>query len=306
MKFLRVFLGFLIVMIIAGLLAYYFFQPFTSLEFIPNGGNSNFSINSSVPMDMLFYPNLRYSTPDITYNIDMSLCTLQKQDDMVRAFDIIQNLTILKFSQTDSNPDIQVTCDSKVVVDANYFVAGEGGPSKIIKSGDLNVIVNGEILLLRDSNCPNPNVATHELLHALGFNHSINSNNIMYPVTTCRETIGEDIPVLINTLYSVPSYSDLSFENISAAVHGRYLDTNFTVVNHGLIGSGNSEVIISSNGNEISRETIQPLDIGTGIIFTSQNILLKDINIAELDYTLQSDFNEISKANNQLVLKIKN
>lgn len=293
-------------MIIAGLLAYYWLLPFNSLEFIPNGGNFNFSLNSSVPMDMLFYPNLRYASPDISYNIDMSLCTLQKQDDMVKAFGIIQNLTTLKFSQTDFNPDIQVTCDSKVVVDANYFVAGEGGPSKITKSGDLNVIDNGEILLLRDSNCPNPNIAIHELLHALGFNHSINSNNIMYPVTNCRQTIGDDIPALINTLYSVPSYSDLSFENVSAAIHGRYLDTNFTIVNHGLIKSGTSEVIISGDGNEINREAIQPLDVGTGIIFTSQNILLKDPNISELEYNLQSDFNEISKANNQLALKIKN
>jgi len=306
MKFLKGFLGFLIFLIVFGLLAYYWLLPFNSLDFIPNGGNSNFSINSSVPMDMLFYPNLRYASPDISYNIDMSLCTLQKQDDMVRAFDTIQNLTILKFSQTESNPDIQITCDSKVVVDANYFVAGEGGPSNIIKSGDLNVIEKGEILLLRDSNCQTPNVAIHELLHALGFNHSINQNNIMYPVTTCRQTIGQDIPSLINTLYSVPSYSDLSFENVSATVHGRYLDTNFTIVNHGLIKSGDSEMIISADGNEISRETIQPLDVGTGIIFISQNTLLKNTNIAELEYTLQSDFSEISTANNQLVLKIKN
>lgn len=281
-------------------------MPFNLIEFTPNSGNSNFNLNSSVPMDMLFYPNLRYSYPDISYNIDMTLCTLQKQDDMLRAFDMIQNMTILRFQQTNSNPDISITCDDKVVVEENYFVAGEGGPVKIIKSGDFNVIKEGKILLLKDSKCPNPNIAIHELLHALGFNHSQNGNNMMYPVTDCSQTVGDDIPALINTLYSVPPYSDLAIGNASAIIHGRYLDTNFSIVNHGLIDSGNSEMIISSNGVEIKREAIQPLEVGTGIAFTFANIQLKNTNVNELEYNLQSDFSEISKANNQIILKIKN
>jgi hypothetical protein len=281
-------------------------MPLTQIEFFPSSGNSNFSLNSSVPMEMLFYPNLRYASPNISYNIDMSLCTLQKQDDMMRALDIIQNLTVLRFSQTNSNPDILITCDDKVVVEENYFVAGEGGPVNITRSGDFNVIQEGKILLLKDSNCPNPNIATHELLHALGFKHSENKNNIMYNITTCGETIGEDIPALMNTIYSVPSYPDLALKNASAIIHGRYLDTNISIANNGLIASGSSEMIISAGGAEIDRETIMPLNVGSGIAFTFKNIHLQNTDITELEYNLQYDSNEIGKANNQIILKIKN
>lgn len=128
----------------------------------------------------------------------------------------------------------------------------------------------------------------------------------MYPVTKCSETIGDDIPELINALYSVPSYSDLTFGETSAFVHGRYLDTNITIVNNGLIKSGSSELTISSGGKEIDKQTIDALEIGTGITFFFKNIQTGTININELDYELQSDFNEISKDNNLLKLKIKN
>jgi hypothetical protein len=306
MKVLGAILGFFTAVLILGLLAYYLFMPFNLIEFTPNSGNFNFSLNSSVPMEMLFYPNLRYASSSISYNIDMSLCTLQKQDDMMRALDIIQNLTILKFYSAVSGADILITCDEKVVVNENYFVAGEGGPTDITRSGNFNVIHEGKILLLKESKCPNPNIATHELLHALGFNHSRNENNIMYPVTTCRETIGEDIPALINALYSVPSYPDLILENASAIIHGRYLDTNISIANNGLIDSGNSELIILGDNSEIMREAIAPLNAGGGIAFTFKNIHVQNTGITELEYILQYDSDEIDKANNQINLKIKN
>ncbi len=306
MKIMRLVLGFFILVVILGAIAYYLFMPFTSIEFFPGSANSNFSLNSSLPAEMLFYPNLRYASSDISYNIDMTLCTLEKQDDMVRAFGIIQNRTVLKFYPVNSNADITVTCDEKVVVDENYFVAGEGGPVNITQSGSFNVIRSGKILLLKESNCPNPNIAIHELLHALGFNHSQNENNIMYPVTTCDEAISDDIPALINNLYSVPSYPDLSLQNVSAIIHGKFLDTNITIVNNGLRDAESSELVISAAGAEIKREAITPLDLGTGISFVFRNIQMQNTNIAELDYSLQYDFNEIDKANNQVKLKIKN
>lgn len=297
----------LFVLLVLGLIAFYWMMPFNSIDFFPSsGGNSNFSLDSSIPSEMQFYPNLRYPSSEISYDIDMSLCTLKKQDDMLRAFEIIENLTVLDFYPDNSNPDIAITCDDKVVVQKEYFVAGEGGPVNITRSGDLNVITEGKILLLKESNCENPNVATHELLHSLGFNHSTNRNNILYPVTSCGETIGEDIPEWINELYSIPSYSDLSFGETSAKIDGRYLDTNITILNVGLIRSGSAELVISSSGDEITRQDISSLDVGSGITYFFGNIRLENTDIDGLDYRIEASFSEIDKANNQIELKIKN
>ncbi len=253
---------------------------------------------------MQFYPNLRYPSSNISYSINSSVCSLQRQDDMKRAFSAIENVTSLTFYQTDVDPEISVTCDEKVIVNETYFIAGEGGPVNITQSGPYNIITQGKVLLLRDSECPNPNIAIHELLHALGFMHSSNPNNIMYPVTSCDETIGQDIPNLINNLYSISSYPDLLFTNISAFIHGRYLDTNFSVSNNGLVDAPQSEVIISADGNQIEQETMNPIDIGGGINFVFKNIFIPEINVNDLEYTIQSNFTELNNSNNQINLTV--
>ena len=66
------------------------------------------------------------------------------------------------------------------------FIAGEGGPSNITKSGDFSVITHGSILLIKESKCERPNIAIHELLHALGFDHSENPNNHSNPLRALR------------------------------------------------------------------------------------------------------------------------
>jgi hypothetical protein len=305
MAWLKVMLGFLFGVIVFSLLSLYWFMPFNSIEFSTTPVNSNFSLNSSTLSQMQFYPNLRYPSYNLSYNIDSRLCNLQKQDDMKRAFNIIQNLTVLNFYPVNSNPEIAVSCDSKIIVNENYFVAGEGGPVNISRTDDFNVIIQGKILLLKDSNCPNPNIAIHELLHALGFNHSINQNNIMYPITNCEQTIGQDIPELIDILYSTPSYSDLSFKNATAIIHGRYLDTNISISNNGLNDSANADLIISADGNQIDKEKISPIPIGGGITYQFKNLWVPSLNVNELEYQINANFSELNKNDNQIRLEIK-
>ncbi|MFZ1971072.1 MAG: matrixin family metalloprotease [Candidatus Nanoarchaeia archaeon] len=305
MRWARAVLGFLSIFLVLGLLSLYWFDPFSSDQFLSTTPiNSNFSINSSSQMQ--FYPNLRYPSPNISYNVDSSLCSLQRQDDMRRALSIIENATNLTFYQTNINPEISITCDNKIIVNKSYFIAGEGGPVNITQDGPFNVINEGQVLLLRDSNCPMPNIATHELLHALGFAHSSNPGNIMYPITSCDQTLGQDIPNLINNLYSIPTYPDLQFENVSAFVHGRYLDTNLTIVNYGLESSQLSEVIISADGNEISKSAVDPIDIGSGINFDFKNIFVPNIDTNEIEYTIHSNFTELNNSNKQVKLTINN
>ncbi len=237
---LRLILTFVFVLIMI-LLVIFYFIPFNVINFEAKSGNYNFSIIQG-ENQMQFYPNMRFPDSDLSYKI--SDCPLQKIDDMEFAFDIMENLTSLRFNQVSNNEEISITCEEKIKINNRLFIAGEGGPTNITKAGDFYVIFNGEILLIRESECPKPNVALHELFHVLGFEHSINQENIMYNITNCDQTIGDDMTQLINKLYSVQNYPDLTFENVSAVMSGRFIDVNMTVFNIGLNDAEKSKIII--------------------------------------------------------------
>ena len=305
MSLVKVLLGSIFTLLVITLLGIYWFAPFNSTQFfIKSPQNGNFSINSSVYSNMQFYPNMRYPSSNISYEINTTLCNLQRQNNMKRALKRIENLTVLTFYPVSSNPEISITCDNKIVVDKSYFIAGEGGPTNITQTKKFSIIHHGEVLLLRDSNCPVPNVATHELLHALGFAHSKNPNNVMYPVTSCSQTIGQDIPNLINQLYSYPSRPDLAIENVSATIKGRYIDANVTITNEGLIDAGPSTLFISSKNRKIKAEQIAPLPVGSGITFSFAN-LLAPITVNQLDFSIFANFSELEKSNNKIELILK-
>jgi hypothetical protein len=127
----------------------------------------------------------------------------------------------------------------------------------------------------------------------------------MYNTSKCNQNIGQDIVDKINELYSSPSYPDLTFENVSAIMHGKYLDTNITIRNHGLKDSEKTKLIISS-GEKIIKETeIDSLKIGYGITMSLNNILVPKINIQELKFLIDSNFSELKKNNNEIKLEIK-
>ncbi|MDP2628969.1 MAG: matrixin family metalloprotease, partial [Nanoarchaeota archaeon] len=239
----KLFLSLVFSLVVVSLLVFYWFIPFGNVEFSFKPVNSNFSINSSGFEGMQFYNNMRYSDSKISYRISES-CSLQKKNDAERALNIISEKTTLIFYSVSSEEEISISCNEENQVKGGLFVAGEGGPTSIIKSGNFNVILKGEILLIRDTSCQNPNVAIHEFFHALGFEHSDNKKNIMYPISDCNQVIGDDNIALINNIYSFKSVPDLSFENVSATMKGKYLDANITIRNRGLKNSESSKLII--------------------------------------------------------------
>ncbi len=279
----------------------FYFIPFGTITFSSKTGNYNFSIGN-ISGDMQFYPNMRFPSNEISYKI--SDCNLQKQDDMEFAFEIMENLTPLRFYPSN-NEEITITCEERNRVDNGLFIAGEGGPTNITVAGNFNVITYGEILLIKESGCEKPNVALHELLHVLGFKHSSNPENIMYNVTSCAEIVGEDMIQLINSLYSIESNPDLAFEEASASMSGRFLSINFTVINVGLKNSEKSRVDFYADKNLIKKVDLESLEIGSGRIITMQNIFVTQLNVDELELSINSTFNEISKENNKLILEIK-
>lgn len=294
-------------LIVITLLVFYWFFPFNTIEFytdFDSNNNFNFSLNNLETKNMQFYEAMRFPTSEISYRIDK--CPLYKKNYIEQGFDIISNVTILKFYPVPDNEEISATCEERSKTQGRFFIAGEGGPVEITKTQNFNVIFHGEVLLIKESKCKKPNVALHEILHALGFDHSYNPNNIMYNVTKCSRVISEDMINKINYLYSFPSYSDLSFENVSANMHGKYLDTNISIRNHGLKDSESATLKIYADEKFIKEFELNKIKVGYGTTLYLKNILILKINVNELRYSIESNFDELNKNNNKIKLEIKN
>lgn len=280
----------------------YLLIPFEKINFGTKSWENNFSLISE-NTSMQFYPNIRFPTKEISYRI--SDCPLQKEDEMESAFSIIQELTVLNFYPVSDEEEISITCQEKNKIDeGGLFIAGEGGPTNITVAGEFNVVQRGEILLIRESNCEKPNIAIHEILHVLGFDHSDNPNNVMYSITKCEQTISEDIINLINKLYSIPSYPDLIFEEISAEMNGKFLDTTMTIRNNGLVDSDYANIIIYADDKNVKEIELEPLRVGEGKIITITHLLIPQINVNKLDFLIETTFEEIKKENNKMTLQI--
>ena len=296
-------LSILIGLFLVSLIVLYWLFPINSIDFSFNS-NSNFSIESEG--EMQFYPNMGFPSKSITYEVDET-CSLQKKQDMNRAFEIMQELTILDFKISE-NGSIHVYCEKKSDkgTDKGFFIAGEGGPTNVTMGKYFNVIQGGEIILIKNSDCERPNVAIHELLHVLGFNHSDNPNNIMSPVSKCKQTIGQDTLDKIDELYSYPSLPDLEFEQASAKMKGRVLDLNVTIKNEGLADAGYFEIVVYGDGKEIKRIESEGIQIGYSQKITMVNNLISKLKIDSMEFSIEANFEEINKDNNKIILDMIN
>ncbi len=300
------FLFIALVLIIVVLLLIYFFIPIGTIELSPSGFLQNSSVvnNSFGDSNLQFYDNMRYRSKEISYKI-YDECTLQKKNDMELALDIISNSTILEFYPVVYGEEISITCSEDNIIHGNTFIGGEGGVTNVTIAGDFNIIFNGKVLLIRDAICPTPNIAIHELLHALGFDHSENPNNIMYATYDCSQTIGTEIPDFLNEIYSFPEKPDVVFENVEAVMHGKYLDANISLRNNGIAFAPESTLVISADGKEINKMGISSLGIGYGRKITFTNLWVNKISVEELEFSIESDFDELSKINNVYTLSVK-
>lgn len=307
MRFISYLLVFLTILVVAlsglvvyesGMLERREFKPF---EFSSDYGDIYENISQ-------FYPNMRYVYSEISYSISND-CSGEKREDIRKALEILAQLTVLRFYQTDDKAEIEYVC-SKLAEEPerkNYYIAGEGGPKEIIESGIFNVILSGKVSLYREEKCDTPNVAIHETLHALGFDHNNNPESVMYPVTSCDEEIDDYIINEINYIYSTESLADLVITRISANREGRYISFDIDVVNQGLIRT--SPIVLSVYADdELVRtfDQIEGLGIGYKKIITVQNLKIP-YNSDSIKFSVKTidDSNEIDFSNNNAIIRIE-
>lgn len=283
------------------LLLFFYFVPFKTTNFGFSDGNFSSFGNYS---NMQFFANMRFPERQISYKIWN--CSLKKQNEMQFAFEVLGKKTTLEFYPVASGQEISVFCEEKDRLNNDsLFVGGEGGPLNMTAIGNFVMILRGQILLIRESNCAYPNIALHELLHVLGFKHSENPKNIMYHITDCDQTIGEDMIQLINSLYAIPSAPDLIFENVSAEISGRFLDADINVANAGFKNSQDFKISIYADKQFVKSLEMDSLERGYARFIGAKNIWVPQINVKELRFVIESDFEEINKENNELFLNVK-
>lgn len=271
----------------------------------------DFSLNASkyyvYSEGIQFYPNMRYKDRVISYSISNN-CDAERKNDAEKAFSFISEKTVLDFNgAADWEAEIRILCSdvSPKPEEEGHFVAGEGGPSEIINTTNYAVILSGKVSLFRANDCDKPNVAIHEILHALGFNHVDNPNNVMYPLTKCNQEIDSSIISEIDRIYKEDSLPDLAVEKVSANKTGIYLSFDISITNLGLKGSDSSKLIIKAEDEIIKEYELEKIDIGTKKMLTVVNLKIPR-STEYISFEIISSEKELDSTNNKARMKLMN
>ncbi|MBT3397545.1 hypothetical protein HOA55_03870 [archaeon] len=301
-KWIGLLLVFLLVTLSALTFQYYLPGEFRELRVAPGefpAGKEAGSIDyGKTPV---LYRNLRFDHNRISYSLEET-CPAVNKEKMIEGFAELSNkINVISFYETEGEPDIQVSCSEEdIEIESNLFVAGEGGPTKIINASAFGIIKQGKILLYEEPRCDYPVVEIHELLHVLGFDHSTNPNNILFNVSRCDQRVTSDIVRLLDELYSIEALPDLSIEDLVASTKGRYLDFNVTVENIGLMDSSESSLTVSSGGKEIHKFDLGAIKAGAKGTLKAQNVKLFSSDSSSIEFTIdrENTIRELKEGNN--------
>ncbi len=278
-SFFEWFFLFLIVIII-GILGYMLYIIFPSepvslkiVNNLANNGQSSNIIDGNLSSSEQFYENMRFRSSDISYKIEAS-CDEEKRDNVQRALLELESNTPLDFFPVDRNPELSVFCSEIPPESGNkdYFIAGEGGPTEVINASLYSVILSAKVSFFRDEKCDEPRIATHEILHALGFDHNDNPNSILYPTLDCDQEVDSSIITEINRLYSTKSAPDLKISEIQATKAGSYLNFEIGVVNQGLQEAENAILSVYDGDRMVKKFSLDDISIGTTKILNVENL----------------------------------
>ncbi len=288
-------------------LYYFYISDFNSVPIKLSIKNKPSENETSFDSDFQHYKNMRFSETRLRVYIN-DICSQEKETRIKQALTRLEQETeILEFYQTNTreNAEIIAECEeTSQEIPGKYFIAGEGGPTKIINTSGFFVIEDGKILLYySDSRCDNYNIELHELLHVFGFKHSENKNSIMYNATDCNQVLTNDIKDELKRLYSFPSLPDLYLTNVSAIKKGRYLNFSLTIKNKGLKIAENIKLEIYADNEKFEEHDLGDINYGAGKIFEAGNLKLPSRNIENIKFEIKAG-QELNKENNIINLEI--
>lgn len=277
------------------------------LEIVLPKDNSSLE-NVSEKLEM-FYPNMRFASNSLSFGF-AGECTPNKKERVYEAFEIISNETkILSFKETLDNPIITIFCSEvEKETTENTYVAGEGGPEKLLNSTLYPLIGGGRVYLYGTkggSDCEYPVVEIHELMHVFGFNHITNKSSILYPYLDCDQRFDAEIISELIRLYSIEPKAELKIKNATASKSGIYLNFNIEIENIGLIDAKNSVLEIQTNENSIIDEfELDDIEPGTTQTLKVQNLKLPSRNTNEIVIEIKTSTEEFYIDNNFLEAKL--
>ncbi len=262
--------------------------------------NEETIVNVSTQLSM-FRNNMRFDTNNISYSFVE--CDETNTNRMKRVFQIISEETQTVYFYESALPKIVIYCsEQKGEERESSYVAGEGGPNKVILLDLYPLIVDGKIYLYsqeKKNNCEYPVVEIHELMHVFGFDHINKTNEVLYPYVNCEQRLTEDIVNELKRIYTEKPKADLILKNLSVMTHEMYLDFNLTILNRGLIVSQNVSLLITSPEKTVYTSPIEDLQPGISQTINVKNILIKSISLNQLTFKTTTNSEEYFYENNE-------
>ena len=250
-----------------------------------------------------FYPNMRFAELPISYSISEA-CNARKRDDIRVALAELEQTTPLAFVERGEG-SISYACSHVELPSGqtNHFVAGEAVPTRIVNASAFYIIEGANVSLYRDELCDTPQVALHETLHALGFDHTSNETSIMFPITQCDQTLDTSIIETLVQLYAIPSYPDLVLVSLSANVSSGYLSFESTLANRGLVDTTGFSLVL--RGKDFEKTfTLSLLPYGKATLLSASHIPFPR-SVVNLSFSIVYDGPELSYENNGATILFK-
>ncbi len=294
-----------VLIVLLGFTSYFFmknlpFETFRTEEY--SSYVSNISSNSMLFASAQFYPNMRFSKKEISYQIE-DFCDSKKEGEIQEAFSLLEEKTSLRFYPVQNNPEIEIACSEQApqeeITNNQFYIAGEGGPTEARNLSTGYLIMKGKVSLFKDEKCKETKLALHEILHVLGFDHNNNPKSIMYPITNCDQTIDQSIIDDINKLYLQESFPDLAILRVEANKSFYGASFKVAVINLGFVDAKESKIEIYAGSNKIANYSLGTLQPGMTSTLEVQNLRAAKSAKSLKFFTSYAKADELSLNNNQ-------